>query len=551
MKTTLLPLIVLIGGCSRLPPPPPAGDTAFAREQVLRARGTPSAVPRDEARVLRETVAALEPEAAKALREIAAGSEAEGLLALESPGVGDTTVVLRDASGGDALLAGAPLDLETILLATYARNPDVESSRAEWRSTIRLYDQASALEDVLLRYRAFARLGTPPAAAKGMAEAAFPYPGVLALKGEMIGAEVRMATENVRMRLRDALASAAMARADAAARAEEASLRAELVGLADRMLAAARARVRAGTGTQAELLEMEAERAMLENERLQAIAARAEAGARLNTLLSRAPGAPIALQPLADPPASTPDVAVLLSLADRYAPEPRMAKAEAERTAIAIRMAEAMLFQSSPPGAVAVRPMDGAQAGEMSGAADSGATMAGPPRPAMGGSMGGLRTDGGGPGRRATPTPGLPPGSEGPMSAAPQAVPAAIGAELGWIAELRERRVSLERKVEEAHLAASRAVVLAHLALDNARRMHAVAVGSTIPLATQAVEERLRLYESGRSDFAEVFGALRRAIDARLGAVTARQMYAEAEARTWMAAGARPSVVASAGGNDR
>lgn len=537
MRRTVLPLLLVSAGCARLPAPPPAGDTAYAREQVALALATPAAPPRDEGRVLREAVAALEPGAAAARASIDAAGETEGLLDVRTAEAQAVVDKARDAAGGDAFLGAAPLDLETVLLATYARNPDVEASRATWRATIRLYDQATSLEDVLLRYRAFARLSSPPVAAKAMGEAAFPYPGVLALKGEMIAAEVRMAREAARMRLRDVLASAAMAHADLAARAEEVALRAELVSLADRVLASARARVRSGTATQAELLEMEAERAMLENDRVRALAAAAEAAARLNSLLARDARAPIVAGPLPAPPSATPDLLALLALAERYAPEPRMARAEAERTAVAIRMAEAMLFAARAPGAAVEAPMAGAGKGSAMPPERTGAR--GPGR-SVGGAMG----------AGMAPSPGAPlpaasmPGEVGTPATPPApGAPASLGADLGWIAELRERRVARERQAEEGTLVAARGVATAHLGLDNARRMHLLTSGTTVPLATQAVEERMRLYEAGRSDFAEVFAALRRVVDARLGALAARQMYAEAAAKLWMSAGARPSAV--------
>ena len=122
------------------------------------------------------------------------------------------------------------------------------------------------------------------------------------------------------------------------------------------------------------------------------------------------------------------------------------------------------------------------------------------------------------------------------------------GAALAWVAELRERKVALDREAEEAAQAAARAVVAAHLEMDAARRMHEVAVTSSVPLSSQAANERIRLYESGRGDFAEVIAAYRRFLQGRLDEVTARYEYGEAEARAWMAAGARPAVVTTGTG---
>lgn len=518
-------------------------ETPFAREQLARARAALPSPSRDDARVLRDAAALLAAGAAEARRGIDTAEEAEGLLDLSDPGVRERILRLRDRTGGDALLGAAPLDLETVLLATYARNPDVEAARATWRSTMRMFDQATYLENVLLRYRSFARSATAPVAARKMGESAFPYPGVVALKGEMIATEVRMAREDARMRLRDAMAASAMAYVDASARDEEATLRVELVALADRMLEATRARIGAGTATQGEFLEAQAERSMLENERVQALAAAAEAKARLNTLLARDPVTPIAVRKLADPSPETPALAPLLEMAGRYAPEPRMARAEAERTALAIRMAEAMLFAAPPPGTLARVGMPGGGGAEMGGESQEMPSGAARPPVAPSARMTGRMGSGAGPGGGVSemPVPTSPPG-EGPALTPPPAPDAVLGQDLAWVAELRHRKAALDRKVEEVSLAVERRVVEAHLALDGARRMHALAATSLIPLTTQAVEERLRRYQSGGSEVAEVFDALRRTVDARLSAISARRMYAESLAKGFMAAGARPTV---------
>jgi outer membrane protein TolC len=74
------------------------------------------------------------------------------------------------------------------------------------------------------------------------------------------------------------------------------------------------------------------------------------------------------------------------------------------------------------------------------------------------------------------------------------------------------------------------------------RRMFALAAGTAEPLAAQAAEERLRLYESGRGMFDEVLAAMRRRLQAAHDAAQARHDYHLAEAMLWMAAGARPDA---------
>jgi len=395
------------------------------------------------------------------------------------------------------VLATTPLDVERALLAAYARNADVAAARANWTATTLMYEQATYLEDTLSRYSALTRTATPAVGATPMRETAFPYPGVVALKGEMIDREVAMAREMTRMRLRDVVVATSKAWHVAVHHGDELKIRDEMLSLAKRAAEATRARVASGKSPQAELLEMESEVATAENDRQHAVTSLARARAELNTLLARDPGAPLVLSAHLheNPPAEAAPVEPLLALARRYSPEIRIAQAEAARSTAAIRMSESMIFAAPAPGSVA---------------------------------------------------------SAAPMSdAPPSGAPAAFGPDVAWIAEMKARHVALERAAEESVKAAERRVLAAHDEMEAQRRMYVLAAKSAEPLSAQAVEERLKLYEAGRGDFGELVAALRRRLDAAHDAVAARHDYFMGEAMLWMAVGARPELVRDAGEGDK
>jgi outer membrane protein, heavy metal efflux system len=506
MRALRVAALLATSACAATDVPPV--ETSYFLDQLARARTAPAArQPAEEAAVLREAAASLDVRAVAETARVRRGDETEGLLDVESPGAREFLARLADPAKAEDVLATTPLDLDHVLLAVHARNPDVAAARGNWAATVRMYEQATYLEDLLLRYSAFTRLATPRIGAAPMREAAFPYPGLVALKGEMIDREVAMAREMSRMRLRDAMVAAAKASHEVAHHAEELAIREEQVAVAKRVVAVTRSRVESGRGPQAELLEMEADLAMAENDRAHAIVAGARARGELNTLLARAPDAPLAVAPHGDPPAETPPRAPWFALAARFSPEVRIARAEASRTGAAIRMAEAMLFAPPSPGAVA-----------------------------RGAPMGGT-----------TPmsADALPPRDEPPVAA-----PGAFGPDVAWVAELKERHTALGRAAEEAGLAAERRVVDAWYELDSARRMFELAAKATEPLAAQAVEERIRLYESGRGEFAELTAALQRRLVAAHDAAAARSGYGTAEAMLWMAAGARPEAVRTEAGEE-
>jgi len=535
MRSLRLMTLLTLAACTALEIPP--SETTYYSEQLAIARAAPSAAaPGAEAAALRDAAAKLDVRAAAESERISRGDETEGLLDVRTPAAREFLAKLVDPKSAQDVLATTPLDVERALLAAYARNADVAAARATWTATTLMYEQATYLEDTLSRYSAWTRLATPAVGASPMREAAFPYPGVVALKGEMIDREVAMAREMTRMRLRDVVVATSKAWHTAVHHGDELNLRDEMLSLAKRAAEATRARVASGKGPQAELLEMESDVAMAENDRLHAVTSLARARAELNTLLARDPNAPLVLSAHLheDPPADAAPVEPLLALARRFSPEIRIAQAEASRSAAAIRMSEAMLFAAPAPGSVAsVRPMG---ASMPAAAATSGASTT---ADAMGGAM---------PAARESPpsVPSLP-----PRDVAPSGAPAAFGPDVAWISEMKARHAGLERAAEESVKAAERRVLVAHDEMEVQRRMYVLAAKNTEPLSAQAVEERLKLYEAGRGDFGGLVASMRRRLDAAHDAVAARHDYFMAQAMLWMAVGARPELVRDAGEGEK
>jgi outer membrane protein TolC len=304
-----------------------------------------------------------------------------------------------------------------------------------------------------------------------MGEPAFPYPGQLALKGEMIAREVTMAKERSRMALAEVLATTARAWHEAACGAEKEKLAEELKQNAEGLLETARSRVRTGQTDASELYEMEAELAEAVNAIADARAETARARVTLATSLGRDPAAPLALAEAPDPPAEIPSLAAAQALAATHAPAIRMARAEAKSTAVAIRMAEGMSLGETP-------------------------------------------------------------------------APAA-GPDLAWIRELREREASLLKSQEEAGRDTERRVADAWTALDSARRRFRVAAESLVPLSRKALDERMALYQAGRTGATELLEAWQRHVDARREVVEARRDSGMAAGELMAAAGVRLDLIPS------
>src|SRR5207244_4297501 len=160
----------------------PPEETPYYRQQLALAHAAPTARPGPEATLLSDAAAKLHAHGAAEAERLRGNEEVEGLLDLDAPGAREFLAKLTDPAEAEATLAATPFELDHVLLAAYARNPDIAAARGQWAAAVRMYDQATYLEDVLLRYRAFTSRATPPVGAAAMHDAAFPYPGMVALK---------------------------------------------------------------------------------------------------------------------------------------------------------------------------------------------------------------------------------------------------------------------------------------------------------------------------------------------------------------------------------
>jgi outer membrane protein TolC len=236
-------------------------------------------------------------------------------------------------AASDHLFAGqAALERRALVAAVLARNPSIDAARWAWRAALARYPQETALEDPMLEYGvAPLSLGSSRVSTgqRGVLSQAIPFPGKLALRGEIALAEADAAASDfaaVRLRLAT-LASLLF---------DEYYLVERKLGVneAHRTLLAelrevAVARYEAGTASQQDPLEAELEEAELLHRDVALRADRALAAGQINALLHRAPELalpppPTALEARAET-SETREALVARALAE--GPEPRAAAA--------------------------------------------------------------------------------------------------------------------------------------------------------------------------------------------------------------------------------
>ena len=119
-------------------------------------------------------------------------SPAPGQLSSLEPAARDAAVAAHALSSG--------FTLETLEILALLRNSGVISAEKTFRSKLQSYTQISNLDEMLRQYSAFTQAvmtGVGDMADKESPAMKFPFPGVMALKGEIVNQEVKIAREEL------------------------------------------------------------------------------------------------------------------------------------------------------------------------------------------------------------------------------------------------------------------------------------------------------------------------------------------------------------------
>ena len=97
---------------------------------------------------------------------------------------------------------------ETLEILVWGRNPAVAAAEKNFRASLETYSQASNLEDILRQYSAFnagLMTGVGNMGAMESVDKKFPFPGILALRGNIVSLDVRIAAEDIEIARRTAI----------------------------------------------------------------------------------------------------------------------------------------------------------------------------------------------------------------------------------------------------------------------------------------------------------------------------------------------------------
>jgi len=257
---------------------------------------------------------------------------------------------LRPAATDDSLAAQAlakAVSVEGLQALVWWRSPSLQAKEAELRAVLEGYGQAENLDTILRRYAGFSRSLMPgvvgmtdpdPVALK------FPFPGLLALKGEIVGQEAEAAWQSLTIARREALTAIRRDHAELLYAHQAVALTTAQGQLLDTLRQAVASRYQAGTANFTELTAVDIEQEKLR----ESLTTLREGQKNRETVIRAALVLPptMVIGPPAPPPSPpsprTSDELIPLALEKRQ--ELKAQRAEIGRLERMLAMAETMTF---------------------------------------------------------------------------------------------------------------------------------------------------------------------------------------------------------------
>lgn len=262
-----------------------------------------------------------------------------GLLKELSPAGIDLSVA------GAALARGFSLqEMETLVLV---RNPGVKSAERTLRASIEAYSQVSNLDEILRQYSAFTKdLMTGVGAMEGgeTMEMKFPFPGVLALKGEVVTAEVKASREALEIARRTAITKSRQTYWNLlyVIRAQE--ITREMLSLLQHLESVATSRYETGKTNFQDLIKIRIERDKMGEEFKTLGEEQRNLEAKIMEILDLPPGTPMGRPRVQKPRVAVPLLAALYPVAREKKQELRQMRAMIGKMERMIEMAETMIY---------------------------------------------------------------------------------------------------------------------------------------------------------------------------------------------------------------
>jgi hypothetical protein len=392
---------------------------------------------------------------------------------------------------------GRPFSIDTLAALVLVRHPGIRGAEDRVHAALAGFSQVAALDEVLGRYAAFtSALMNAVGPMKGGESVAmnFPFPGVSALRGEIVDLEVRGARENLGAARRDAVTAAREAYWELLFVEGARRITSETRNLFQNLEDVALARYEAGRTSFQDVVKVRIRLKILGDDLLTLREQRHTLASRIAELVDLKPPLRLGAPARRSPAPGVPDLDSLYAAVLENRPELRRLRFNLKRRARMLEMGETMVI---PPFTL-----------NLSLYANDAVLSAGPGavKPAFPASTGVARGA------------GLP---KNPW----------IGPQDAYLVETRRKLAALQADLEQAEAAARTAVRRRWYELERAQRQITLYRETVVRLSQSALEVSTSAYESGQLAFADVIGSYTLWLEANLKLIAARRDAGVARAR--------------------
>lgn len=246
------------------------------------------------------------------------------------------------------------VNLDLLLVFGYAWNPGIKAAHKKLRATLEQYPQAVYLDNILRQYNAFTKqldtkIGQPRH--KEMMAMKFPFPDMLALKGQIVTEEVQIAQKEIDIALRDLVTDIKLAYYDYLYLNGSIEINRENQQLLRQMIQIAQAKFRVGIGKYHSVIMAQVELSKLANSIITLEEQRETTIARINTLLNRSADAPLGMPQLLAPEEIGQSLGELYTLALKSRQEIQKQKLAIGKMNLMIQLATRMAYPDATLGA--------------------------------------------------------------------------------------------------------------------------------------------------------------------------------------------------------
>jgi cobalt-zinc-cadmium efflux system outer membrane protein len=388
----------------------------------------------------------------------------------------------------DPGVAKAALDprfpLETLETMAFLRNPGIKAGENRVRAAIDTYSQVMALDDILRQYTAFTAglmTGVGPLKGKEPMKTKFPFPGVLSLKGEIVGQEIQAVMEDLEIARREAITEARKAYWELLFVRKAEKIAEETIGLFRRLEQVATTRYETGGTNYQDVIKVRIQRELLEEELNTLLEKRGNWESKILEILNLSPETKIGLPENREPIRTLPPLSALYKLAHDRRQELRRMRARLGKMERLIEMAETMILPAYTLNLSLYEDEAINQVGSM-------ATKEGFP----------VST-------KASTGSGLP-------------IMPWQGVQDAYLRQTQQELNALRRELEKEEAGTFTLVRNAWFRLDLAKREESLYRASILELTRTALEVSTQGYETGNVSFADVISSYKLWLDASLAA---------------------------------